>query len=43
VRLIDSWTALAPVPVPLAGQTLHRYTVRRLSIAGLGILAKLLV
>jgi hypothetical protein len=43
VRLIASRTALAPLVVPLAGLSLHRNILRRASIAGLGIHAKLLV
>jgi hypothetical protein len=43
VRLIGSQTALAPVAVPLAGLPLHRNVLRRASITGLGIHAKLLV
>jgi hypothetical protein len=43
VGLIGSLTALAPVVVPLAGLSLHRNILRRASIVGLGIHAKLLV
>jgi hypothetical protein len=43
VRLIGSQTALAPVAVLLAGLPLHRNVLRRASITGLGIHAKLLV
>jgi hypothetical protein len=43
VQLIGSRTALAPVAVPFAGLPLHRNILRRASIAGLGIHAKLLV
>jgi hypothetical protein len=42
LRLISSRTALAPVAVPLSGLSVHRYALRRLSITGLGIHAKLL-
>jgi hypothetical protein len=34
--------ALAPVVVPLVGLPLHRNVLRRLSIVGLGVHAKLL-
>jgi hypothetical protein len=43
VRLIASRTVLAPLVVPLAGLSLHRNILRRASIVGLGIHAKLLV
>jgi hypothetical protein len=40
--LISNRTALALVAVPLSGLSQHRYALRWLSIAGLGIHAKLL-
>jgi hypothetical protein len=42
VRLIDSWTALAPVAVPIVGLSLHS-VLRWASVVGLGILVELLV
>jgi hypothetical protein len=43
VQLICSRTTLTLVVVPLAGLFLHRNVLRRPSVAGLGIHAKLLM